>query len=79
MAACATVGVPETTPVDEFSERPAGRVGDTEKVGVELNAEGVRVLVAVIAIFTRVATVWVRGESDGGGTSHFTTYAESFV
>jgi hypothetical protein len=59
------VGVPETTPVLDASERPAGKVPlVTEYVTAPLKFVVVKAVELVMAVLTDPLTVCVDGESD---------------
>jgi hypothetical protein len=63
--AVTTVGVPDITPLEEFSESPAGSDGETEYVGVDENPVAVSAGVGVIAVSTTVDTMREAGVSVG--------------
>jgi hypothetical protein len=65
VAANETVGVPLTTPVVEFIDRPAGSAGVMVKVLVPVISVDTNAVVAVIASPTETVAVCVAGASDG--------------
>ena len=65
VAANETVGVPLTTPVVEFIDRPVGSAGVIVKVLVPAISVDTSAVVAVIASPTETVAVCVAGASDG--------------
>jgi hypothetical protein len=65
VAANETVGVPLTTPVVEFIDRPAGSAGVIVKVLVPAISVDTNAVVAVITSPTETVAVCVAGASDG--------------